>query len=259
MDFDFLITKEQVAEIKKNTIGVVCSNKCNGAGVVVEKVNKGIQFNDCTCVKEFIWNTKLVMANVPIKHWDFSLRNLLKKFIDDNNTALALLKGYAEQADKMVKEGVGIYLQGSYGLAKTALASYICREFIKADKSVYFIRMSHLTKLLFESLKDEMLLQKLNWIRKEVQLLVIDEIEKDYKIDNVHSFSGVQISDIFDDFYETKKCLVVTANVPKLELGKVHSKNVVDRIQELVDIPLVGESYRGKADKKSLILEGMRK
>jgi DNA replication protein DnaC len=118
--------------------------------------------------------------------------------------------------------------------------------------------MSHLTKLVFESIKDPLAKDKLEWLKRDVKLLVVDEIEKDYKISDGQSFSGVNISDIFDEFYETKKCLIVTSNVPKEELDKVHSKNVVDRLRELVDIPLVGESYRGTVDKRAIILEGMR-
>ena len=191
MDTSVLITKEQVDKLRQDTIGVSCGNKCEGSGVIIEKTPKGVIFNDCTCVKEFAWYTKLVVANIPNKHWDFSLRNLLKTFIQDNNQALALLKGYSDQVDKMIKNGVGLYVQGSYGLAKTALSCYICREFIKAGKDVYFIRMSHLTKLLFDSLQDEVCKARLEWIKRDVKLLVIDEIEKDYKVDNIQSFSGV--------------------------------------------------------------------
>jgi DNA replication protein DnaC len=255
---EFVITKEQVQELRESTIGIFCDNKCKGTGVIVEKQSKGVRFNDCACVKEFVWKSKLLSSNIPQKHWDFSFRALLKKFIEENNGSLALIKGYIDQIDKMIKEGVGLYIQGTYGLAKTALSSYIGKEFLKKDRNVYFIRMSQLTKLLFDSITIIEAKQKLNYIRKDVVLLIVDEIEKDYKIDDVKSFSGVYISDIFDDFYESKKCLIVTSNIMKSELSKVHSNNVVDRLQELVDIPLVGESYRGKVDKRSLILEGIK-
>jgi len=259
MSNSILITSEEVDEIKKATRGIVCKNVCNGTGVLIEKTKRGVTYNDCVCTKEFLWQVKLVQARIPRKHWDFTLRNLLKKFIKENNQSLALIDGYVKQIDTMIKEGVGLYIQGMHGLAKTAMASYVLKEFLKADKAVFFIRMSSLTHLIFESLRDEIAKEKVKWIKKDTQALVIDEIEKDYKIDNETSFSGSRVGEIFDDIYEAKKCLIVTSNVPKKDLSFAHSRSVSDRMQELVDIPLVGQSYRGTVDKKSIILKGIQK
>jgi DNA replication protein DnaC len=202
---------------------------------------------------------KLVQANVPKKYWDFTLRNLIKEFIRENNQVLALIDGYVNQVDEMIKEGVGLYIEGVHGLAKTALSCYIIKQFLRADKEAYFIRMSNLTHLVFDSIKDETSREKLLWIRKRTHLLVVDEIEKDYKISDEATFSGAAISEIFDEIYETKKCLIITSNVTKDKLAKTHAESVVDRIMELVDIPLVGKGYRSTVDKKSLIIKGIKK
>jgi len=255
---NYLITSDEVEELKKSIIGVVCNNKCQGTGVITEKVEGTLQFNDCKCVDDFKWHCGLQSANIPKKYWDFNLKDLLKKFVKENNVALGLIDGYSKQCDEMIKEGVGLYIQGTNGLAKTALSCYILKEFIKKEKRAYFIRMSRLTTLIFESMRDEGAKKKIDFIRKNVQILVIDEIEKDYKVDDTSSFSGVHVSEIFDDLYETKKCLIVTSNLPKKELGKIHSASVVDRLRELVDIPLIGETFRGMQDKKSIILKGMK-
>ena len=254
-----LISAERVAELKQKLHGVYCKNACNGTGVIITYTDKGITFNDCACVKEFKWEYKLLTSNIPVKYWDFTLRNLLKVFIEENNQALAVIDGYVSQIELMLKEGVGLYIEGMHGLAKTALSCYIAKQFLRSDKIVYFMRMSGLTNLVFESIHDDAAKEKLTWIRKNVQLLVIDEIEKDYKIDNESTFSGSHISEIFDDIYETKKCLIVTSNLTKDKL-KTHSLSVLDRLSELVDIPLVGDkSYRGIDDKKKIILKGIKK
>ncbi len=255
---EILITPDDVSEIKRATIGVHCNNKCSGNGFIIAKNDKKVNFEDCSCVKEFQRQCQLFKANIPKKYWDFSLNILLKKFIKENNTALALIDGYVKQVNLMIEEGVGLYIQGTNGLAKTAIACYILKEFIKNDKDVYFIRMSRLTTLLFDALKNEESYNKLKWIKTKAQVLVVDEIEKDYKVDGDTTFSGVRVGEIFDEIYETKKCLIVTSNIPKKELNKIHSISVVDRLQELVDIPLVGTSYRGVEDKKDIIIKGMK-
>ncbi len=246
-----LITKDQVDELKKSLFGKVCSNRCNGEGNYLENGT----FVECTCNKEFQWRVKLIKANISEKYWDFTFRNLLKKFLDDNEFALLIIKKYCENIEKMIEEGIGLFIQGPKGLAKTALSSYILKEALKKDFSVYSIRMSHLTKLLIESFKDSSKAELLKWIKEEVKLLLIDEIEKDFRVGEINSFTGTHINEFFDDIYNKKKSLLVTSNITKAKLKTVHAENVVDRFEELGDVILIGESYRRQSDVLQKIME----
>jgi DNA replication protein DnaC len=88
----------------------------------------------------------------------------------------------------------------------------------------------------------------LNFIKNETKLLLIDEIEKEFSIDDTSRFMGSQVNDFFSHVYDSQKSLIVTSNVPKEELRKVHAFNIIDRLQELIDIVFVGESFRGSGN-----------
>lgn len=247
----FLITPEEVEDIKNETLGKVCNNKCLGRGAFLENA----QFVDCTCKSEFERRVRLRQANIPKKYWDFDLRNLNKEYAEKNDTALQILKKYTAKLKSMADKGIGLYIQGTHGLAKTALSYYILKEGIKKDIVCYATSMSQLTDLLY-CINNPECKSRIDWIKKEVQLLVIEEIEKDYNVDKSTSFMGSLVNDFFRSLYDTKKALIVTSNLSKkaLKESKIHADNVADRFEELVDIILVGSSYRKQDESLKQIL-----
>ncbi len=236
-----LIDSNDVTSLKNSVIGKFCNNECQGTGLLLKE---GV-FYDCRCVEEFKRRLKFLQANIPKKYWEFDLRNLTKEFCDENKLALNILKKYASKIKEMTLEGVGLYIQGSHGLAKTALGYYLLKEGLKKDLTCYSISMSHLTKILFDISIDENK-EKINFLKNKVDLLLIDEIEKDYNVDKPTSYLGSLVNDFFRSIYDNKKSLIITSNLPKkdLESKKIHASNVVDRFEELVDVILVGKSFR---------------
>lgn len=236
----FFLDKEEIEALRVSTIGVTCSNLCKGAGVILSQTS----FIDCACQKDFQNKIKYIASNIPKKYWDFTLRNLTKEFVEGNKAGLGILQEYREKIDIMVKEGIGLYIQGSSGLAKSALSYHLLKYAASKNIICYGIRMSQLTKLIFDSLKDDKFSDLLDYIKKDVQLLLIDEIEKDYNISDLNKFSGVQVNDFFGSLYDRKKSLITTSNIPKGGLKNIHASNIVDRLEELIDIIFTGSSYR---------------
>lgn len=247
------LSKDTILHIRKNTIGVMCNNKCNGIGTYIENRT----FIDCSCVKEFKWQILLTAANIPKKAWSFNFRVLLKEFVDRNNKALDIIKKYADKLDLMVTEGVGLYIQGQAGLAKSSLAYWIMKEALKKNIQCYAIRMSQLTKLLIDAQREPNAQGLLKWIVDDVQLIMIEEIEKDYRISDTSSYSGTLVNEFFSTLYDKQKSLLVTSNVPKVGLQNIHASNVIDRLHELADIILLGESYRKPTEAVQKILTGI--
>lgn len=243
-----MLTEFDVLKIRKNVIGKVCNNQCDGTGVVVVRKEHTIEFVDCACVKEFKKHIALVRANIPPKHWDFSLRNLTAAFMGDNREEIELIKNYCSNIANAVDAGAGLFIQGSSGLAKSALAYYILKSAISADLVGYSVRMSALTTMLLESFKDQETKELLDWIRRDVQILVLDEIDKDYKINRTDTYTGTHVNEYLSYLYDKKVALLITSNTPLLraELEKIHAPNIVDRFMELTPVTLTGESYRGK-------------
>jgi DNA replication protein DnaC len=247
----FLTTPEEIESLRDSIIGKFCKNKCDGKGAILEK---GV-FTNCTCVVEFEKKLRLIQANIPKKYWDFDLRNLTKEYSENNKIPLAIIKSYTSKIKEMVEKGIGLYIQGTVGLAKTALSYYILKEAIKQDIVCYSISMSRLTQLLFgisvESNKD-----RIDWIINRVDLLVIEEIEKDYNVEKSNTFIGALVNDFFRSVYDNKKALLINSNLSKQGLrdSKVHAHNITDRFEELVDIVLTGHSYRKQDENLKQIL-----
>lgn len=246
------ITAEVVEELREKIIGKFCKGKCGGSGTVYEK---GIFF-DCTCVKEFSKHLAYTAANIPRKYWDFSFRNLLKSFEDNNVISLKIIENYTSNISNMIEEGIGLYIEGEPGLAKSSLGCYILKAGVKAGHTSFCIRMSQLSKMLIENSfkRDEEVNTKITWIKKHVSLLMIDEIDKEYKVDNPNSYSGSVVNDFFGYVYDSKKSLIVTSNRPKQALKGIHADNVIDRLEELADIIIVGTSFRGQNETLMKIL-----
>jgi len=244
------LDKFQVDLLRKEIIGKSCNNACLGAGC---KLENGV-FVDCSCVREFTLKCKYAGAGVPKKYWDFTFRVLLKAFIDENAAALTVLKKYVEKIEDLTSKGVGLYIQGALGLAKSSLAFYIVKEALKKDITSYSIRMSQLTKLLIDATKDSSKQALVDWIKADVKLLYVDEIEKDFNVSDPTHFYGMHVNDFFGLAYDTKKSLILTSNLPKTGLRGIHADNIIDRFEELADVLLVGESFRRPGEALQQIL-----
>jgi len=234
------ITSTIVEEVKKKLIGKYCNNSCNYTGVLFD----GIEFSNCKCVIECLRQIKLIGAGIPSRYWNFSLDMLLPNIVKKNEKALSIVNIYCEKIKDMVENGHGLFIFGKTGLAKSAIGYYVLRVGLLQGITAFSIRMSQLTKLIFESFSNEESREKLDWIRNDVKLLMIDEIEKDYKIEATSTFSGTQVNEFFGFLYDNQKALIVTSNKSKEGLKGIHADNVIDRLSELIDIALVGESFR---------------
>ena len=241
------ISEDKVIQLKNEIIGVICNNVCKGHGVILDSTNDTKVLKDCSCIDVFKKRTSYIGAGIPKKYWNFELSLLLEKFMIENDASLTIIKNYCNKIENMIADGVGLYLQGVSGVAKTAIAFYIMKKALGKRISCYSLRLSQLTKLLYESTQDNAKKDFLQFIKEETKLLFIDEIEKEFAVGDTSKFMGSQVNDFFGYLYDNQKALIITSNVPKSDLRKVHAFNIVDRLQELVDIVLVGESFRSSS------------
>lgn len=232
---------EDVTVLKKRVIGKVCGGKCN-AGVVYKE---GIFYN-CSCVDHFNKQILYLSANIPKRFHSFTLDSLLPEFKQHNQESLLIIDKFISILDNALLNGAGLFIQGVSGLAKTAIATYVLKEALIQGKTGYFIHMSELPKLPLQEHR-ESVNSLLNWILKEVDVLVLDECEKVYNlIDPSASLVGTQFNEYFRKLYDSNKIIILTSNITKIALAqaRVHADNVVDRVNSLIDVVLTGNSYR---------------
>jgi len=240
MKFSPFLNDVDVNKLKDKYVGKVCVNKCQSSGVILENRT----FIDCECMVEYKKYLSFLNAGINDRYWNFGYKDLEKKFVKDNTLALRYINAYREKLDKMIEKGVGIYIQGKPGLAKSAIAYLILKEAIAKNYTCYSIRMSKLTNLTCESVNDTEKKDMLDWLINDIDLLLIEEIDKDYKIADTNKWAGKNINEFFGDLYNSRHSLIVTSNIPRNELKGIQADNVIDRLAELIEVSFVGVSYR---------------
>lgn len=113
-------------------------------GYVLESFADGkkARFRDCRCMLLFKQQLKYLKSDVPELFWDFSYKDLTKRFKQANAANLGLFKMWVEDLDAVFKVGAGASLMlwsSDHGAAKSALASVAVRNAIDAGKRVFWI------------------------------------------------------------------------------------------------------------------------
>jgi DNA replication protein DnaC len=234
------LDEETIKQLQSKTIDKCSICKPSTRGIVVEDG----KIVNCECITEFRNLRILAEANVPLKHWTFDFRNLSQDFQKKNDKELGVLRKYVENIDRNIQECNSLYLQGESGLAKSAIASYILRKAVQVGFAGYMVRLSKVTAAMFNQYTDEKASALVKFLQTSVQIVVVDEVDKEYGVVSASSAAGVKVAEIFGDWYDRKVTMICTANKPKNQLVGILSSSVIDRINESTDIILIGESFR---------------
>ncbi len=250
MDKDRIwLAPDVVNDLRARIVGVGCG--CDGSGGVIEDR----KIVDCKCMVDFKWAVKMLNSGIPKRYWDFDInKDLLKKFREKNEKSLKIINSYSKNIKDMVRDGIGLYIEGLGGTAKTAAAYWILKEALKVGVSCYALRMSQLSNLLRDTIDSKDFEDLILWLEEEVELLMVDEIEKDSKAADLNTMTGVWVNEFFNNFYNRKASLIVVSNVGIDKLDASQASNTVDRFKELVEVVMTGDSFRSSKSAEKLIL-----
>jgi len=237
--------------IRSEIIGHNC--KCDGSGGIF----KDGSIQDCICMKKFKWTIKMLNAGIPKRYWEFDLKkDLTKKFKEENEKSVKILTRYGEDVKLMIQQGVGLYIEGAKGIAKSASAYWILKEALKHDIICYATRMSTISDLLRGTIDNKDSEDIISWMEEKVELLMIDEIEKDNKASDLKSMTGTWVNEFFSNLYNRNVSLLIVSNVSSKLLEGSQAQNIVDRFKELIQVVMIGDSYRSATKAEKLLLSG---
>jgi len=91
---------------------------------------------NCDCMRKFKKEMKLIRSNIPIKYISLKMKDITHPQI---RIQKKVIKKYIKKIDEYFKRGIGFYLYGQTGLAKTALGVMILKAAIDKGKTAYFI------------------------------------------------------------------------------------------------------------------------
>jgi DNA replication protein DnaC len=200
------------------------------------------------CPVSIIYNGILSVSKIP------------KKYLCNTKSELlgALLHNYVNNLEKALLQNTGLYLYSkTTGTGKTFSASIIAHEFVKlfakkglretisTQSPVFFSRFSDFHNIYIQQFRDEgasalYYRYKNNMIKSNV--LIIDDIGIRTTLTDALS---QELYEIINTRYETKRLLIITSNVPRMELKRTVGDRVYSRLCEMTtECKIKGEDRR---------------
>lgn len=139
-------------------------------------------------------------------------RRTFENFVTDTaerKRAYDTARTYAENFERHVVEGGGLYIEGTFGTGKTHLAAAIALYLIEQERRVIFKTADDLFRDIKETFdKDDGSEQKILARYKECDLLIVDDLGKEQATD----WTTAQLYAILNDRYENQRPVIITTN-----------------------------------------------
>lgn len=246
-----------------------CS-RCHGAGTVWVECADGARLDDCSCIAERLIEYRLDQANVQDRYRNFTLDKLTDEFREINADSLKIVREFLSDMDAAVRGGGGLYLQGDWGAAKSAISAVIVREACRRGYQSYTVRFSRLIKLYMDGMRSDEAREHVEWILgPDVKLLVLEEIDKvmiDPKGGPADRLRYEAFQEVIGQVYDSRRAFIVTSNLPlrsiSVDEGGAEpviyggletlfrdeiSGHLIDRLDALTPVVLeVKQSFRSK-------------
>jgi DNA replication protein DnaC len=228
-------------------------NICNGKGYTLD----GQSLKDCGCIEELRRRLRYIKTGIYPKYWDWvpDEATLEAKFVEKNPQAISDLQAYGSDMRTFIKNGTALFIWGGFGTGKTAFSMWLVKQaltILEEGEPKYacgVMTLRELVQLLGETNDAEVGNAKRAIVDaiEQLDLVVIDEFDKEYATGTKTTFSGVAFGDIFNLLYNAKKAMIVLSNSKLLELQEngIHTLDVLDRLSSFDQIiELTGSSYR---------------
>lgn len=176
----------------------------------------------------------------------------------DFDTAFIRCKRYCEVADKVLQDGLGIYIYGTKGTGKTHLTACMANELMNKYKQVLFTNFFEISKMIRGTFgnSNESESDYINRLAN-IDFLFLDDLGTErVQTQNGDLWLQEKIFDVLNKRYNMKKPTIFTSNysLPELINARGIMDKTVDRITEMSNaiFEIKGASYRMKARKTDL-------
>jgi DNA replication protein DnaC len=213
---------------------------CDGSGLLFDDETNTAY--DCRCRPQIIALRKArsLSAVIPRRYRDVSFDR--PPVTDIAPQIVAATRRFAEDIDRHLDAGRGLWLMGPVGTGKTTLAMLVSKAALKAGRSVAIYSLPRLLNEIRDTHRAERshldLLDKL----AAVDLLHIDDVGAERTTDWVLE----ELYSIVNARYEDERSVVITTNILDREaLCEQITERTVSRLTEMCDeLPLIGHDHR---------------
>lgn len=199
----------------------------------------------CTkCDKKISLYSKMALANIPVKYWDFELDNI------ENTKSLEKSKKYINNIEIAYKDGLGLFLCGKNGSGKTLAACLIGKEGIKKGYTTRFTFLNEIISAFTDSMYNKELREELQKDILGVDFLILDDIDKCYLGKDSQYINSI-LDNLFRQRVQNNLPMLITANKTMEEILKsqdsTYSKSLLSLFNESVQsIVFLEGDYRDK-------------
>ena len=185
------------------------------------------------------------LANIPEKYFDFEFENIKTKIltIEQNIEQINKVEKYLSSLDKAAEKGIGLYLSGPHGVAKTTISVIVLKEAIHLRHKCFFCKASSIVDFVRSGWKNEDKKKFWEYVINAVDFLVIDDMVRSYN--QINEAEKIYIDGIFTKRDDANLSTIITAN-HKLEsnrelFGEALFSNFKER---LIEVNLIGDDFR---------------
>jgi DNA replication protein DnaC len=207
---------------------------CDGSGFLVDELTDTAR--DCRCRPLRIARSRnrSLEARIPKRYRAISFEH--SDVIDLERrcpTQVREVSRFVRDIDGNLDAGRGLWLAGSVGTGKTALAMIVSKAAIDAGRSVAIYSCPRLLSLIRESIDGGGVLNFLDQLTA-VDLLHIDDLGAEHRTEWVLE----QLYTIINTRYEDERSTLVTSNLMPEELQDQIGDRIVSRLEGMCGEPL---------------------
>jgi len=200
---------------------------------------------DCYSSVDNFFEKNFLLSNIPEKYFSFEFSTIRDKLesIEANIEQIKKIEKYIGSIQKAAKEGIGLYISGSHGVGKTALAIIILKIAIQNYYTGFFSRSIDVIEFVRSGWKSEDKKAYWSYVVNNNMFFVIDDVGRLFN--QVSDSERANIDEIFTKRDDSSLCTIITANhsleTNKDLLGDALYSSFKER---LIEIKLLGEDYR---------------
>jgi DNA replication protein DnaC len=149
---------------------------------------------------------------------------------------------YADQIERNVSTGIGLYLHGGHGNGKSMVSSLLLKMALKKAIDGYWITLTELLSRYQETWRDK---AYRNWFDRRMRnaaLLVVDDMGREFEGRTTATSS---IDTIFRTRAQNGLATIITTNLDDDEFTKRYTKGITSLVEEACDrVEVTGADWR---------------
>jgi len=198
----------------------------------------------CTCYQAYYHALAVIKANIPAKYRDFTLSDIDQP---ESQKSVKKVTQYMDRLQNNRKKGIGLYLYGNPGTAKTVLGCIVMMNSLRRKYTCYFTNADHYLELSVTK-KDEPEAREIVKYLSNVDFLMIDDLGREYR--DKGGFVEAHLDELIRYRADNLLPTLITTNKPQTELAQNNYRLLSLFHEHFLTIPFTTKDYRPRIGAK---------